>query len=764
VARIIPTEEIQLRPAYLKKNKPPAPAKDFALETDLEGAVDNIVYRSDDTGYTVCAVRIDKRPDPVTVVGKCPVIWVGETLKAHGKWVRHKQHGHQFQADTLICIAPTSIDGIRRFLAGGLIKGVGDVTAKRIVEKFGADTLNIIEHESSRLEEVDGIGRVRRQMIKESWNEQRGVRDIMIFLQSHGVGPAQATRIFKQYGSKAISMISENPYRLCREIWGVGFKTADSVAQSIGIPANSGIRARAGLIYTLQTMTDEGHCFCNSTELLLMAQQLLEIPVEILAPALEEEVKTGALTRDNNRIYITDLYVAETGVAKRLGILLRTPPGFQPIVVEKAVPWAEQRMKIAFAPRQSEALRLSISSKVSMITGGPGVGKTTIIRALVDVFMARNLIVCLAAPTGRAAKRMEEATGHPASTIHRLLKYQPREGHFEHTRSNPVDGHVFIVDEMSMIDLPLFNSLLQALPDSAHVVLVGDPDQLPSVGPGNVLKDMLAAGTIGSSRLETIFRQQTGGWIVQNAHAVNEGKNFTLPAEGEESDFFFVESSEPDQVIDHMRNLVTTRIPKKFGFNPLNDIQVLTPMRKNQLGADNLNMVLQEALNPAGRSVERFGRAYREGDRVMQIRNNYDKVVFNGDIGRIARVDTEEQKLVVDFDGTQVGYDFPELDELVLAYACSIHKSQGSEYPAVVVLISTQHYKLLQRNLLYTAITRGRKLVCVVGSSKAIGMAIRNNKIYMRRTALAQRLSGRPDTINDDPASGYYSDPIPVEE
>lgn len=475
---------------------------------------------------------------------------------------------------------------------------------------------------------------------------------------------------------------------------------------------------------------------------MLAGEALLSISVEILGEALKTEVAAGRLVRDGDRIFPASLYNAELLVSERVKTIQATPASFRPIVVEKAVPWAEQRVGISLAPRQADALAMAMGSKLSVITGGPGVGKTTIIRALVEVFAQRELQVMLAAPTGRAAKRMEEATGHPAATLHRLLKYQPQTRAFNHHAGNPLPGDVFIVDEASMIDIHLMAAFLQAVPVAACVVFVGDVDQLPSVGPGNVLRDLIHSGVVPCTALDFIFRQQSGGWIVRNAHRVNRGEPLELPEDDQLSDFYFIHTEEPDLVIARMLHLVTNRIPKRFGFNPMTDIQVLTPMRRNQLGAENLNTVLQQALNPEGPSLERFGRTYRTGDRVMQIRNNYDKNVFNGDVGRIAAVDVEALTLTVDYDGRRVGYDQAEIDELMHAYACSIHKSQGSEYPAVVILMTTQHFKLLQRNLLYTAITRGRRLVCLVGTHKAVSMAIRNNEIRQRRTSLRDRLRG----------------------
>lgn len=724
------------------QQKPPSRPAD-ADSTELSGVVEGIVFRSEETGYTVCRVQVQGEKDPVTLVGSCSSMWQGENVKADGHWIRHPQHGFQFQADAITCIAPTSSRGIERYLASGMIRGIGKELASRLVALFGEETLRIIEKESKRLEEVEGIGRVRRQRIKESWNEQKGVRDIMIFLQGHGIGTAQSARIYRHYGNESVALIRQNPYRLCEDVWGIGFKTADGVAMSMGIPEDSEVRARAGLVYLLRTMTDQGHCYVRESDLLLHTETLLSIPVEILAEALKHQIHDRYLVKEEDRIYLRDLFEAEQAVAEKIHQLQSTPVSFKPIRAPEAVAWAGQRIKIQFDPSQGDALETAITEKVAIITGGPGVGKTTIIQALVEVFCAKKLGVHLSAPTGRAAKRMEEATHHDAKTIHRTLKYLPRTGKFEFGPDHLLKGDVFIVDEVSMIDIRLMAAFLGALPASAKLILVGDIDQLPSVGPGNVLRDLIQSRVVPSRALETIFRQKMGGAIVRNAHLVNRGEPLEIPAPGDDSDFYFVEADEPDLVIQRMLSLVTDRIPKRFGFNAMTDLQILTPMRRNQLGADNLNAVLQDALNPAGRTIERFGRKFRQGDRVMQIRNNYDKEIFNGDIGWIKYVDTEDQVLSVNIDGRTIRYEFSELDELVHAYACSIHKSQGSEYPAVIILMTTQHFKLLQRNLLYTAITRGKKLVCLVGTKKAIWIATQNNEIQQRQTGLKEKLKQR---------------------
>ncbi|MEI6211398.1 MAG: ATP-dependent RecD-like DNA helicase [bacterium] len=716
-------------------SNPPAP-----LER-ITGTVENIVYRSEETGYTVCSVKPAGRDvASVTVVGNTAAIWAGEELIAEGRWKSHPQHGRQFQAEMIQCITPTSIEGLRRYLASGLIRGVGPVMADRIVATFGAQTLDIIEKESRRLEEVEGIGPQRRQQIKESWTEQHAVRDIMIFLQSHGIGTAQSARIYRQYGADAIAVVKRNPYRLCNDVWGIGFKTADSIALRVGVPKDSPLRACAGLSYLLSSLSDEGHCYAPEAELVLQAQAMLDIPVETLGLSLTEELAQGRLVREQDRIYLRPLYESERRVAAHLQRMLEARRRFPEIPAAKAVAWAERKMGLELAPAQRESLLAALDAKVSIITGGPGVGKTTIIRALVEIFGARKLVTHLAAPTGRAARRMSDATGHDAQTLHRLLKYLPAEHAFTYTADNPLEGDAFIVDESSMIDIRLMDQFVQALPLHACLILVGDIDQLPSVGPGNVLRDAIQSGAIPCRRLTTIFRQDASGLIVRNAHHVNNGEKFETAKSP--SDFYFVETEEPEQILERVVDMVTRRMPQKFRFDAMSEIQVLSPMRRGLLGAENLNSVLQQALNPTGPALSRGGTTFRRGDRIMQIRNNYEKEIFNGDIGFVKTVDETDRSLVVTFDGRPVRYESTDLDELVLAYACTIHKSQGSEYPAVVILLHTQHFKLLQRNLLYTAITRGRKLVCVVGSSKAVGIAIRNNEVRERRTTLRDRLAG----------------------
>ena len=711
---------------------------------EISGSVESVVFHNPDSGYAVCSVKLDSkssglRASVVTVVGKCAAIWEGEELRAKGQWHKHPQHGMQFKAQSITCITPTSADGIRRYLASGLIKGIGPKFADRIVDMFGEKTVEIIDKQSQRLCEIEGIGESRRKKIKASWTEQKSIRDIMIFLQSLHIGTAKAARIYRCYGEDAIAVIKRNPYRLCSDVWGVGFKSADAIALNMGIGRDSVIRARAGLVHVLRSEAEDGgHCYTTDAELMLRAQEALGISTEILDGALAQEFEEGRLISDKGRVYLRELYHSEVRVAAKLRELLRAKLGYPPIPSDKAIAWAEKRIGIALAASQVQALANALQSKVSIITGGPGVGKTTIVKALVEIFSARRLNTVLAAPTGRAAKRLAESTGRVAQTIHRLLKYNPQTNRFTYDADNPMEGDCFILDETSMMDIRLTDRFLQALPESATLILVGDTDQLPSVGPGNVLGDLIGSGLIPFCRLDTIFRQDNTGLIVRNAHRVNRGETFEQ-GDGK-GDFYFIETDEPDKVVERVVSLMSDRIPRSFGMDALNCIQVLTPMRKNTLGYENLNAVLQQRLNPSGPALQRGMAFYRERDRVMQIRNNYDKEVFNGDIGFIQKVDPAEQELVVFFDGRPVKYSQSELDELVHSYACSVHKSQGSEYPAVIVVIHTQHYILLQRNLLYTAITRGKKLCVVVGSSAAVRMAVASNQVKERRTALAERV------------------------
>jgi exodeoxyribonuclease V alpha subunit len=711
----------------------------------VSGSVESILYRNEENGYTVLSIRpiAEQQNDNrrITVVGKCATVWVGEELTAEGSWIEDPRFGRQFKADSITCVAPTSTEGICRFLSSGLIRGIGPKLAEAIVRRFGADTINILDHRPDRLREVIGLGKTKCDQIRKSWSDQRQSHDVMIYLQSQGIGTAMAARIWRRYGADAIAIVKRNPYRLAEEVRGIGFLTADQIALRMGIAKDSEMRAQAGLLHCLnRAAEDDGHVFLRQSELFLMTNEALDIPVERLADALNADAERGVVTLEEERVYLAEHFNDELQISHRLVKLLRQKPSFRPIQADKAVSWAEEKMGISLASAQWRALTMALESKVSIITGGPGVGKTTIIKALASVYHFRKLRVFLAAPTGRAAKRMTESTGFSATTIHRLLKYQPQNGRFLYDISNRLQGDVFILDESSMLDAALTRSFLNALPDAAVLIFVGDTDQLPSVGAGNVLADMISSEVIPCTHLTTIFRQDASGLIVRNAHHVNRGESFEKPAPGVESDFYFMEAMDPPKIQDMLLKMMTQRIPAKFGFDPLHDVQVLTPMRRADLGTDRLNMLIQQKMNPSGATIWRGSTPFREGDRVMQIANNYDKDVFNGDVGIIAMVDEEARKLTICYDGRYVNYQADELDELTLAYATSIHKSQGSEYPAVIIVLHTQHFKLLRKNLLYTAITRGKKLVVVIGSSKAVWIALHAEADLRRQTTLANRL------------------------
>ena len=715
----------------------------------VEGTIRSVVFHNDENGYTVLHVEIPsgfalRKLNEITIVGKAQAVWEGEEVKATGQWVTDKVHGRQFKADEIVCVAPKSLAGIEKYLASGLIKGIGKVLAKRIVETFGEDTLNVLEHQSGRLREVPKLGEAKIRQIRASWHANETMRENMIFGQTYGISITKMTKIVRKYGPDAIAIIKADPYKLCRDIWGIGFATADRIALSVGIPKDSMLRARASISYTLETEADDGgHCWTYENDLLLHANELTEIPVEILGEALKEELKEGRVVCEDEppKIYLRSLYYSERDVAERVKTILSSTSTSHFNSVDNAIAWWEKKAGFSLAPKQRDALENSLKSKFSIITGGPGVGKTTIIRALVDIFSVKKLKIVLSAPTGRAAKRMAESVGAPAQTIHRFLKWNPVTNRFTYDIDNRNEGDVFIFDETSMIDVKLAADLLKALPDTATVVWVGDTDQLPSVGAGSVLGDLIKSGVVPSVKLDFIFRQDTTGLIVKNAHHVNAGEPIEI-RQGE-SDFYFMRCEDPETCVKRAIEFMTTRIPRKFGMNPLEDVQVLVPMRKNLLGTENLNVEIQKALNPEGVALIRGGTTFRSGDRVMQLRNNYDKDVYNGDVGFIKAINTDDRSMVVVFDGRPVKYESGDLDELVLAYAMTIHKSQGSEYPAVIVILHTQHYVMLQRNLLYTAITRGRKLVLLMGVPYAVDQAIKNNTVRERRTGLAERLASR---------------------
>lgn len=697
----------------------------------LAGLVERVTYHNAENGFCVLRAKARGHRDLVTVVGHAAVISAGEWITASGEWINDRTHGQQFKARFMRTSAPTSIDGIEKYLSSGMIRGIGPVYAKKMVKAFGEKVFDIIEAEPERLREVGGIGPVRAQRITAAWAEQKVVREIMVFLHSNGVGTARAVRIYKTYGADAVQVMTENPYRLARDIRGIGFKTADAIAMKLGIEQNAMIRVRAGISYALTEAMDEGHCGLPTEELAPLAVELLEVPKELVQTALDLELADGTVIADTVNqtpcIFLGGLYRAEQVIAERLQRLINGKLPWPYIDPEKALPWIEQKTGLALAQSQIAAIRLALMSKVLVITGGPGVGKTTIVNSILRILSAKGVNLLLCAPTGRAAKRMTEATGFEAKTIHRLLEVDPKAGGFKRGADNPLDCDLLVIDETSMVDVMLMQALMKALPDDSALLIVGDIDQLPSVGPGQVLADIIASGPVPVVRLTEVFRQAAESRIITSAHRINQGSIPDLSKPEGDSDFYFVQADDPETAVQRIVDLVKTRIPQRFGLDPIRDIQVLCPMNRGGVGARSLNIELQAALNPAGdRKVERFGWTFAPGDKVMQIENDYDKDVYNGDIGYIDDVDPDAGELMASFDGRAVTYGFGELDTLVPAYAATIHKSQGSEYPAVVIPVMTQHYTMLQRNLLYTGVTRGKRLVVLVGQKKAVAIAVRN--------------------------------------
>ncbi|OPZ75461.1 MAG: ATP-dependent RecD-like DNA helicase [Firmicutes bacterium ADurb.Bin456] len=647
-------------------------------------------------------------------------------------------------------VVPATINGIEKYLGSGLIKGIGPVMARRIVKVFGFSTLDVIETAPDELTKVDGIGPKRIGMIKRAWEEQKEIKEIMIFLQGHGVSASYSAKIFKKYGNASIDQVRENPYRLAADISGIGLITADRIARNMGIDSNSILRVKEGIIYVLNELINEGHVYYPLEPLLAKAAEMLKVDAEITTGAMAELQEEKRIIIEDlpgqppvKAVYLPAFYTAETNLARLLLNLNREPSPIRPINTDMALEWVAGKIGSNLAEKQKEAVVLSTQNKILIITGGPGTGKTTIIKAIIRIFRAMKLRILLAAPTGRAAKRMQEATGHEAKTIHRLLEYSPRKGGFEKNQESPLEADVIILDESSMIDLMLMYHLVKAVPLNATLILVGDINQLPSVGPGSVLKDLIESRGFKVITLTEIFRQARESRIVTNAHLINKGLFPVLknPSGRELSDFYFIGENEPEEIINKILQLCYSRIPGRFGFHPVKDIQVLTPMHRGVLGAMNLNLRLQEHLNQNESRPLRGNKSFKVKDKVMQLTNNYDKSVYNGDAGTVTRIDMEEQEIQVDFEGRTVTYDFSELDELALAYAISVHKSQGSEYPAVIIPVVTQHYMLLQRNLIYTGITRGKKLVILIGSKKALAIAIKNNKTRDRYTRLKDRLA-----------------------
>jgi exodeoxyribonuclease V alpha subunit len=714
----------------------------------LAGLVERVTYHNDGNGYCVLRIKARGHRELVTVVGHAAVISAGEWITASGEWVNDRTHGQQYRAKFLKTSEPTSLDGIEKYLGSGMIRGIGPVYAKKLVRAFGERVFDTIEAEPERLREVTGIGPVRANRITAAWAEQKIVREIMVFLHSNGVGTARAVRIYKTYGADAVQVMTENPYRLARDIRGIGFKTADAIAMKLGIEKTAMIRVRAGISYALTEAMDEGHCGLPTDELVPLAEKLLEVPVELVRIALDLERTEGTVIADSvgetSCVFLAGLHRAERSIAERL---IRVANGTLPwpwINPDKALPWVQERIGLTLAESQLAAIRLALMSKALVMTGGPGVGKTTIVKGILRILAAKGVRLLLCAPTGRAAKRMTEATGFEARTVHRLLEVDPKGGGFKRSEDNPLDCDLLVVDEASMVDVMLMQSLIKAVPDKSALLIVGDIDQLPSVGPGQVLADVISSGAVPVVRLTEVFRQAAQSRIIISAHRINHGVIPDLSLPGTNSDFYFVQVDDPETAVQRIIELVKTRIPNRFGLDPIRDIQVLCPMNRGGVGARSLNVELQTALNPAGeRKVERFGWTFAPGDKVMQIENDYDKEIYNGDIGYIDDVSSEDSELTATFDGRTVIYGFGELDTLVPAYAATIHKSQGSEYPAVVIPVMTQHYTMLQRNLLYTGVTRGKKLVVLVGQKKAVAIAVRNVSGRRRWSKLNEWLASR---------------------
>ena len=713
----------------------------------ISGLIERVTFHNDESGFCVLRVKVKGQRDDVTVVGSLASVRAGEWLAAEGWWVRDKEHGLQFKAATLKTVPPTTAEGIEKYLGSGLVKGIGPILAKKLVGHFGADVLAVIENRPSELQSMGGIGPKRRDRIAQAWREAKQIREIMLFLHSHGVSTSRAVRIFKTYGEQAIEKVSSDPYALAKDIYGIGFATADQIAQKVGIPKDSINRAKAGIDHALLEATSDGHCALPLAKLKLAAVKLLEVPEATVEQALSEMLRDGSLLLEEIEgeplVFLPHLRKAEEGIAARIRRLAGGQPLYPPIDFEKAVRWCQDRTGKTLAPSQREALKTVLVKRVVVITGGPGVGKTTLVSSILMILCAKNVKCLLCAPTGRAAKRLTETTGMDAKTIHRLLEIDPATGRFGRNEAHPLSCGLLVVDETSMVDVPLMHSLLRAVPNHAGLILVGDVDQLPSVGPGTALHDLIESGVAPTVRLTEVFRQAANSQIITNAHRIRRGQMPDVRGAGRDSDFHFIERDETEKIAATLVKLVKERIPQSFGFDPIRNVQVLCPMNRGTLGVRELNMALQEALNPARAGdpvVERFGWRFRMGDKVIQTENDYDKDVFNGDVGTIERIDLDEHEVTIRFDERSVKYDFGELDEVSLAYAVTIHKSQGSEFPAVVIPVATQHYMLLQRNLIYTGITRGKKLVVVIGQKKAMGIAVHNDRPQRRYSGLLASL------------------------
>lgn len=707
----------------------------------LRCVIEHITYQNQENGYSVMKVKVKDYSDLVTLVGNLLDVPVGAVLLCDGDWKVDKKYGRQFVCETWEEVMPATVYGIEKYLGSGLVKGIGPKFAHLIVEKFGTETIEIIEDNIERLREVPRIGKRRVEKIRESWEKQKDIKNVMLFLQQYGVSTAYAAKIYRQYGKESIDKVQDNPYRLADDIWGIGFKTADSIASKMGYEKNDLRRCKSGISYTLNELSNEGHVYAVEEQLIETAKKLLEADEEPIRQAVTEMIASEDLIREDEAIYLPPFYHSERGTAKKLLALLQdqTPTLFGLKADIKAI---EKVSGIEYDEVQIAAIKQAVRSKVMVLTGGPGTGKTTTTQGIIAAYKTAGMRILLAAPTGRASKRMSEATGMEAKTIHRLLEFNPQDG-YKRNDENPLEGDALIVDECSMIDIILMYNLMKAIPENMRLVLVGDIDQLPSVGAGNVLRDIIDSEKIPVVRLTRIFRQAQSSRIVMSAHAINQGR-YPDTSNGKQTDFFFIKNEEPEQVAEEIVKLVKHRLPKAYN-QPLNNIQVLTPMQRSVVGATNLNMMLQQALNTSNLGISRGGTTYKLGDRVMQVRNNYDKNVFNGDIGIVEQVSMEDRTLFVRFDDNLVEYEASELDEVTLAYATTIHKAQGSEYPIVVIPVLMTHFVMLQRNLIYTGITRAKKICVLIGQPKALAYAIRNLTVTKRNTKLKERLRGEID-------------------
>ena len=715
------------------------------------GTVERVTFHSEESGFCVIKIKARGKRDLVTVTGSVASISAGEFVECAGNWFNDKNYGLQFKSSSLKVIPPTTLEGIEKYLGSGLIRGIGPVFAKVLVKGFGEAIFDVIDDSPDRLLELDGIGPKRVESITKAWEEQKAIRSIMVFLQSHGIGTSRAVRIYKTYHDDAINIITDNPYRLAIDIRGIGFKTADQLAEKLGIEKTSIKRARAGVLHVIQELSSEGHCAIHQETLIKKSCELLEIDEPIIKSAIVDEVTEEHLIEDiideKEVLYIDKLYYAEIGVCAQIERLCKTDqPSWGNIDTTKALEWVRDKTGLELSASQHNAVELAVNSKVTCITGGPGVGKTTVVNSIIKIVQLKKAVVTLCAPTGRAAKRLSESTGMEAKTIHRLLDFDPNSFSFTCNAENPIQTDLLVIDEASMVDISLMNSLLKALPDRAAVLIVGDIDQLPSVGPGAVLADLINSKKIATVRLTEIFRQAANSRIITNAHRINAGKTPIRPDKGEQSDFYVIYTDGAEAIYDILTRVITDRLPKAFKVNPITDVQILTPMNRGGLGVKSLNIELQKLLNPSpSASITKFGWCFSVGDKVIQTVNNYDKEVFNGDLGFISAVDHVDNEITTTFDNREIKYGFGELDELDLAYATSIHKSQGSEYPVVIIPLAMQHYMMLQRNLFYTGVTRGKRLVIVIGEPKAIAMAAKNVSQRKRITKLAQRLCDAMD-------------------